>query len=54
MRRRSYPTTNLIHSAHGAPCAVHTAVEVTHDCVRLAALEVVDMHVGRPVLPPAK
>ena len=40
---------SLVHSADSAPDAFHAAVEVTHDCVRLAALEVVDMHVGRPV-----
>jgi hypothetical protein len=42
------------HAAHGAPRAMDPAVAVTHECVGLAALEVVDMHGGRPVrlLPP--
>src|SRR4029079_12834587 len=42
----------LVRSAYRALLAVDTAVEFTHDRVHLAALEVVDMHVGRPAVLP--
>ena len=46
-------TRQLVDAAHRALGAVHTVIGVTHDCVRLAGLEVVDMHVGRrPVVLP--
>ena len=48
-RTRRAATEGSVHAAKGALGALHGAVRRAHDGVRLAALEVVDVHVGRAV-----